>query len=386
MVRIYGIVVSNLPATTEPLALQHFFKRHELQPYELQLRSYVTCKGDKTVELRKACVHFLNKSDKDRAIVIANGVKFVDNKIKAESCLCEKPFVGGNARNTSEAEINVPKKPSYRRKKPVLKPPQVGGSKNKTEVFTSKNSSKSSSRASRHSHVSEPTYICESLRCSAKQMQDCSQSLTAESISASKGNNKSELVVSDSTKKVNRVEDPKRGSHQSLTIEPARASTGNEKSGLTVSDKTKKIHGVKVSKRDCSQSSVTKPVPASRGSCKSERAVSSETKKIHGVKVSNLHSATTSDQIKEHFKSRNFTVDEAALYSSNSQDTIACVHFTTKEHQLRAIRETDGTLLRGFKITVEPCCCKRTLREKGYRERSSANARYRFSTRAPFTY
>ncbi len=82
MVRVYGVVVSNLPPTTEPFALRLFFKQHQLQPYELQLRSYITCKENKCVELRMACVHFLSKSDKDRAIAIANSAEIANTKMR----------------------------------------------------------------------------------------------------------------------------------------------------------------------------------------------------------------------------------------------------------------------------------------------------------------
>ncbi len=93
-------------------------------------------------------------------------------------------------------------------------------------------------------------------------------------------------------------------------------------------------------------------------------AVSSKTKKFHNVKVSNLPCATTTKQVFEHFQSRKFIIYEVAAHTRNSKESIACVHFKREENQRSAIRKINGSPLHGRKLTVEPCFCTRTLREK----------------------
>ena len=89
------------------------------------------------------------------------------------------------------------------------------------------------------------------------------------------------------------------------------------------------------------------------------------------MKVSNLHYLTTNEQVTEHFESRNLKVGEVAVHTRNVHNTIACVHFNNEKYQRFAIRKTNGSLLYGRKITVQPYCCTRTLRQKGYRVRST---------------
>ncbi len=71
--------------------------------------------------------------------------------------------------------------------------------------------------------------------------------------------------------------------------------------------------------------SAAAPIAASCDNKKSEPEVSNKTKKFHGVKVSNLHRMTTTEQVREHFQSRSFTVCEVAVHTRNSNDSIACV-------------------------------------------------------------
>ncbi len=79
-------------------------------------------------------------------------------------------------------------------------------------------------------------------------------------------------------------------------------------------------------------------------------------------------------EVEEHFESRNFTVTEAAVHTRNAQDAVACVHFHNEEERFLAIRKTDGSLLYDRKIALQPCCCRRTLRENGYGKRPFPNA------------
>ncbi len=280
MVRIYGVIVSNLPPTIESFALQLFFSRYGLPPYEVQIRSHVTCPGTESLDVREACVHFLRKSDKKRAITIASGVKFGNNRIMVESCGCEDSFFGAKGSKSGE------------------------------------NMTKASGTPRNHSK---------------------------------------ELSAVEITAAVIRQDDNTGGENEVAKNKNRMNSKSHDKHDISTP-----LHD---SRRTCADPASTKSNPPTKNATK-----------IHGVKVANLHYASTTEEVKEHFQSRNFKVAEVAVHTRNEHDTAACVHFRSEKEQREAIRKTDGSLLYGREITVRPCCCKRTLREKGYGKRPSRNA------------
>ena len=148
MARVYGILVSNLPPTTEPLAIQMFFRSHQLNPYELQVRSCLTSTKYELVERPEACFHFLSNSEKDNAMLMAYGAKFGNHIIKAKSCLCEKPLAGETSKNSAKKIGIPPKKLQDREKKTTLAIPQASRM-NKARIL-SKNSFYFESRGRRH--------------------------------------------------------------------------------------------------------------------------------------------------------------------------------------------------------------------------------------------
>ncbi len=135
--------------------------------------------------------------------------------------------------------------------------------------------------------------------------------------------------------------------------------------------KTNHKGGTESNKRDVPAPLSGSPRTCANTACRKCKPLTKNTLQIHGVKVSNLHYATTNQEVKEHFRSCNFEIAEVAVHTRNARDTIACVHFHNEKDRLLAIRETNGSLLYGREIKVEPCCCKRSLREKGYGKRSS---------------
>ncbi len=232
------------------------------------------------MDVCQACVHFLWKPDKKRAIAITNGAKFANTRIYVESCGCVSSFSGMNRTKPAENISKLPKTLKYRSKK------------------------------------SAPVEI------------------TATVIQAD--------------------DDRDDESAAPMKTNPNSVKEHNNR------DDSAPLSG---SPRNCAN-------PA----CRKCKPPENNTSKTHGVKVSNLHCTTTKEEVKEHFRSRNFQIAEVAVHTRNAHDTIDCVHFHSEKDRLLAIRETNGSLLYGPEIRVQPCCCKRSLREKGYAKRSSPKA------------
>ncbi len=336
MVRIYGILISNLPPTTEPLAVQLFFEGHQLHPYELQVRSHLTSEKHKLVERSQACVHFLSKSEKDHAMLMAHGAKFGNHIIKAKSCLCEKPFAGDNTKNSTEKIRTPPMKHQDRDKKTTLTIPYaIRMNRNR---IVSKNPFYFESQGRKHFAPLHPSAY---------------------------GNSDTSFPESSRSSRVRELA-RLRSDAQRFDVKMNHFSPQCNTKHIPIWNRTKE------SEFSYTLADSHKEHTNVRGT--DSRPVSRPTTKIHGVKVSNLHYTTTTKEVKEHFESRNFTIAEVAVHRRNRQDTIACVHLHNEEDQLLAIRKTNGSLLYGRKITVEPCCCRRTLREEGYGKRQFLKA------------
>lgn len=104
--------------------------------------------------------------------------------------------------------------------------------------------------------------------------------------------------------------------------------------------------------------------------------------KIHGVKVSKFAATTTQQQLREHFESRGFPVTELCLYTHNKRDYFACIHLDSAHRKTCAINTLHGSKLYGCTITVQSCCCTRSLSEKGYAVNSTTSC----SSRVPPSY
>ncbi len=225
----------------------------------------------------QACVHFLRKSNKKRAIAITNGARFANTRIYVESCGCVSSFSGVHGTKPVGNISKLPNNLKYRSKEPA-----------------------------------------------------------AVEITAT-------LIQADDDRDDDSA-GPMKTNHKS-----AKARN----------------------KRDVSAPIFSSPRTCANPACRKCKPSTNNTSNIHGVKVSNLHYATTNEEVKEHFRSRNFQIAEVAVHTRNAHDTIACVHFHNEKDRLLAVRETNGSLLYGREIRVQPCCCKRSLREKGYGKRSS---------------
>ncbi len=232
------------------------------------------------MDVRQACVHFLRKSDKKRAITIANGAKFENTRIYVESCGCESSFSGVNGSKPAGNISKLPKNHKYRSNEPAA------------------------------------------------------LEITATVFRADENTEHEDTVT------------------RNRNIEKEKPCSKYEASA--------QFSG---SRRTCANPARTK--------CESTTNV---TLKIHGAKVSNLHYTTTDEEVKEHFQSRKLKVAEVAVHTRNAHGTIACVHFHNEKDRMLAIRKTNGSLLYGRKIIVQACCCRRTLREKGYGGPSSRKA------------
>ncbi len=89
-------------------------------------------------------MHFLRRSDKERAIAIANGAKFANTKIKAADCSCKESFARVNHVEPAS------KKDLYRRMKHSTERTSSIRT-NETQVAVHENSSTKSSTSSRSS-------------------------------------------------------------------------------------------------------------------------------------------------------------------------------------------------------------------------------------------
>ena len=71
------------------------------------------------MDVRQACVHFLQKPDEKRAIAVANSAKFGNTRIKVEPCKCKDSFSGMNGSKPAGNITQAAKTPTYRSKDPV---------------------------------------------------------------------------------------------------------------------------------------------------------------------------------------------------------------------------------------------------------------------------
>ncbi len=106
---------------------------------------YVTCNGTKSVEIHKASVHFLRRSEQDRAIAMPDGAKFASTKINVQACSCKESF---QRAKTVNKVVPASTEVAYRGKKLDAENPDVIRSKNETEVLGHENSRTNSSPSS----------------------------------------------------------------------------------------------------------------------------------------------------------------------------------------------------------------------------------------------